>query len=87
MERKLEILSSHKEYMKIINNIFHISLPEPTNIEDKVMLLIFGFDQDQKSGRLKKLITENSVYSNIKNYSIGNIKGIAMENFWNTKGL
>jgi len=73
--------------MKIINNIFHISLPEPTNIEDKVMLLIFGFDQDQKSGRLKKLITENSVYSNIKNYSIGNIKGIAMENFWNTKGL
>jgi hypothetical protein len=49
--------------------------------------LIFGFDQDQKTGRLKKLITENSEYSGIKNYSIGNIKGIVMENFWNAKEL
>jgi hypothetical protein len=86
-ERRSEILSSYTEYVKILNSIFDKSLPEPTNIEDKVTLLIFGFDQDQKTGKLKKLITENSEYSGIKNYSIGNIKGVVMENFWNTKGL
>ena len=87
LERKSEILSSYKEYVKIINNIFHISLPEPTNIDDKAILLIFGFDRDQKTGRLKKLITENSEYSGMKNYSIGNIKQVVMENFWNAKEL
>jgi hypothetical protein len=86
-ERKSEILSSYSEYVKIINNIFNISLPEPTDIDDKATLLIFGFDRDQKTGRLKKLITENSEYSGIKNYSIGNIKQVVMENFWNAKEL
>jgi hypothetical protein len=86
-ERRAEILSSYTEYVEILNRIFNISLPEPTNIENKVILLIFGFDQDQKTGRLKKLITENSEYSGIKNYSIGNIKGVVMENFWNAKEL
>jgi len=87
LERRSEILSGYTGYVKIINGIFNISLPEPTNIEDKVMLLIFGFDQDQKTGRLKELITENSEYSGIKNYSIGNIKQVVMENFWNAKEL
>ncbi len=85
LKRQSEILSGYRTYVKILNSIFNISLPEPTNIEDKVILLIFGFDQDQKSGKLKKLITENSVYSGIRNYSIGNIKKVVIENLWNTK--
>ncbi len=73
--------------MQAINNIFSISLLEPTDIDEKVTLLIFGFDDDQKKGRLKKMITENTVYSGIKNYSIGNIKQVVMENLWNAKVL
>ena len=86
-KRKSEILLEYTEYVKIVNAIFAISLPEPTDIEDNVTLLVFGFDNDQKNGRLKKLITKNPAYSGIQNYSIGNIKQIVTENLWNAKIL
>ena len=69
--------------MKVINRVFNLSIPEPEHIEDRVTLLIFGFDIDQKNGRLKKLIIDNPAYSGIKNYSIGNIKQVVPENLWN----
>ncbi len=86
-KRKPEILLEYTKYVKIVNAIFAISLPEPTDIKDKVTLLIFGFDNDQKNGRLKKLITKNPAYSGIQNYFIGNIKQIVTENLWNAKIL
>lgn len=86
-KRKSEILSAYAEYINIINEIFGISLSEPTDIDDKVTLLIFGFDNDQKNGRLKELITKNSAYSGIQNYSIGNIDEIKTENLWKAKVL
>ncbi|MBC8200293.1 MAG: hypothetical protein H8E80_09685 [Desulfobacteraceae bacterium] len=85
--RKAEMLSEYTEYVKIINGIFNLSLPEPKIIEDKVTLLIFGFDNDQKNGRLKKLITKNKEYTGIKNYSIGNIKKVVPGNLWKAKAL
>ncbi len=86
-ERKSEILTEYSEYTRTLNRILNISLPEPTDIEDKVTLLIFGFDNDQKNGRLKKLITEKTEYSGVKNYSIGNIKQVVIENLWKAKVL
>ena len=86
-KRKSEILFEYTEYIKIVNGMFDISLPEPTNIEDKVILLVFGFDNDQKNGRLKKLITKNKEYSGIKNYSIGNIKQVVPGNLWKARIL
>lgn len=86
-KRKSDILSEYAEYVKDINEIFDISLPVPTDIDDKVTLLIFGFDNDQKNGRLKKLITKNPIYSGIKTYSIGNIKQVVTENLWKVKVL
>jgi hypothetical protein len=73
--------------VKIVNEIFGISLPEPIDFEKNVTLLIFGFDNDQKKGRLKSLILKNPVYRGIKNYSIGNIKQIVTQNLWNAKEL
>jgi hypothetical protein len=81
-QRKKQILSEYSEYVKTIYSLFNISLPVPIDIEKKVILLIFGFDRDQQNGRLKKLITGNPAYSGIKNYSIGNIKQIVIENLW-----
>ena len=86
-ERKSEILTEYSEYTRTLNRILNISLPEPTDIEDKVTLLIFGFDNDQKNGRLKKLITGKTEYSGVKNYSIGNIKQVVIENLWKAKVL
>ena len=86
-KRKSKILLEYTEYVKIVNGLFDRSLPEPTNIEDKVTLLIFGFDNDQKNGRLKKLITKNKEYTGIKNYSIGNIKQVVPGNLWKSKVL
>ncbi len=85
--RKAEILSEYSEYVRTINGIFNKTLSDPKHIEDKVILLIFGFDNDQKKGRLKKLITKNPVYSGIKIYSKGNIKNVVTENLWNAKVL
>jgi hypothetical protein len=86
-ENKHLILSEYDRYIKIINELFHITLPEPANIESKVILLIFGFDSNQRDGRLKELITTNSEYKAKKVYTIGDIKGINLENLWKVKEL
>lgn len=83
-----EILSEYARYINKINIIFKVTLPNPINIDKQVTLLIFGFDNDQKNGRLKKLITNNKKYlGGIKNYNIGNIDQIVIENLWNAKTI
>jgi len=85
--RKSEILSAYSEYVQIINRVFGITLPEPIGIDPKPTLLIFGFDSNQRSGRLKGLITDNSHYAGIKCYPIGNIKKLKPENLWNANAI
>ena len=86
-KRKNKILSEYINYIKVINGIFNIALPEPEELDTNVTLLIFGFDKDQKNGRLRKLISQNDEYTGLKNYSIGNIKKVATGNLWNAKVL
>jgi len=86
-ERKPEILSEYIDYIKMIDRIFGTALPEPVEVDNNVTLLIFGFDNDQKSGRLKKLILQNKEYAGIKNYPIGNIKKVVSDNLWKAKTL
>ena len=86
-KRKPEVLSEYIDYIKIINRIFGMTLPEPVEVDNNVTLLIFGFDNDQKSGRLKKLILQNREYTGLKNYSIGNIKKVVPDNLWRAKTL
>jgi hypothetical protein len=88
ISKKKAILSEYSDYVKTLNRIFNLSLPKPIEIEDKVTLLIFGFDDDQKKGRLKKGIIEKTAYKGIKNYNIGVIKKLKkMETLWNSKVL
>ncbi|MBZ0203944.1 MAG: hypothetical protein K8I03_13075 [Ignavibacteria bacterium] len=86
-KRKTEILSEYAEYVRILNRLFGISLPEPIDLDPKVTLLIFGFDNDQKTGRLKTLIHESLEYRGVKKYFIGNIKKVNPVNIWNSKVL
>lgn len=87
LKRKKEILAEYIDYIKIINRIFGMALPAPVEVDNNVTLLIFGFDNDQKNGRLKKLILQNNKYTGLKNYSIGNIKKVVTGNLWNAKVL
>ncbi len=84
-KRKKEILSKYIDYIKIINRIFGMALPEPVEVDDNVTLLIFGFDKDQRNGRLKGLILKKKEYADIKEYSIGNIKEVVTGNLWNAR--
>jgi len=84
-QRKTNILTEYIEYVKVINRVFGVSLPEPIDIVPKVTLLVFGFDRDQKKGRLKDLVIDNTKYKGIKFYPIGNIKEVVTENLWNAK--
>lgn len=86
-KRKDDIIIAYSNYVRIINRLFNCNLPEPLSIDNDVTLLIFGFDNDQMGGRLKKLITENHEYRGIKNYNKGDIKSVVPLNIWNARIL
>ncbi|NLD91904.1 MAG: hypothetical protein GX639_04455 [Fibrobacter sp.] len=81
------IISAYSDYIEAVNRIFSLHFPLPVKIDPKVSLLIFGFDDDQKNGRLRKLITGNRVFCGVKTYCKGDIKSIVPENLWNAKVL
>lgn len=83
--KKSNILAEYINYIDIVNNLFGTKLPEPLDIDDKVTLLIFGFDNDQKKGRLKTFVTKNPYFEGVKNYNIGNVDKIVIEHLWNAK--
>jgi hypothetical protein len=83
---KAPIIAEYNKYIDITNGLFKGTLPHINDIDEKVTLLIFDFDSNQKSGRLKTLITENTNFKGvITNYCIGNIEKISLVNLWNAK--
>jgi hypothetical protein len=81
--KKADILSAYTHYTMCLNKIFDIDLPIPIDITPNVMLLIFGFDKNQKDGRLKELITENTtIYEGINCFAKGDVSKIDK---WNPK--
>lgn len=83
--KKTELISEYNKYIDIVNSLFLGNLPQVDDIEEKVTLLIFDFDDNQKGGRLKSLITDNLQYDNITKYVIGNVNKIKLETLWNKK--
>ena len=68
-KNKNEIITAYTNYIEAINAVFFdLKLPLPRTVEDKVSLLIFGFDDDQKKGRLQKLILENPEFKGFQVY-------------------
>ena len=86
-QRKNEIISEYAEYIETLNILFDLSLPVPVDIDNKITLLIFGFDTDQKNGRLNTSIKANPEFKEIKTYAIGNVKQIVTDNLWKAKVL
>jgi len=77
-----EFLPAYQEYTDTLNKIFNLKLPKPLKIDDKVGLLIFGFDEDQKKGRLVEIKQKIETHK-FSCYSIGDIKNINAETLWN----
>lgn len=84
--KKGNIIDEYGNYVRIINGLFELDLPIPKELDEDVTLLIFGFDNDQKNGRLAKQIVHNSSLIGMKYFAIGNIKRIrSMESLWKSK--
>ena len=79
-KNKKEILKKYSDNIEILNKYFDIDLKEPKEIDEKVTLLIFGFDEDQKNGKLKKLITNNEKYKGTKFYAKGSTADLTPKN-------
>jgi hypothetical protein len=46
---------------------------------------VFGFDDNQKTGRLDERILKNPAYKEIKKYMKGKTTDLEIKNLWNTK--
>lgn len=69
-----KIITAYQNYVKIVNELFNLNLPEPQCINNNVNLLIFDFDDMQKE-KLKKEVKVLEENLNIHNkvYYRGNI--------------
>lgn len=78
-DKEKQIITAYSEYIKVINDLFQLALPNPEKICPIIPLIIFGFDRDQLRGRFKDLFKEK-IGSAITYYPIGNISAIKLEN-------
>jgi len=76
------ILSQYRDYVAIMNSLFNSNLPDPKSIDEKVTLLVFGYDIDQQKGRLRSQLLEDGSLAGIQHYFIGNISAVKITNMW-----
>lgn len=67
------ILDAYRNHVQVINALFSTNITEPTGIDPEPILLIFGFDKEQRS-YLKKEIVSPLKDTGLRVYSIGEIK-------------
>ncbi len=69
------IIEQYSEYVQILNDIFNTSLPFPEKCNDKVGLVIMGYDSYQKQ-KIDKLLKEDGSLSDINYYNAGKLDNI-----------
>ncbi len=73
------VLQEYGNYVNTANKLFSLNLPCPDNINQQVVLMVFGFDRDQLSGRFTELFKVN-MPKDLKYYAIGNVVSLKIEN-------
>lgn len=81
-KQEAQILSQYANYIRIVNELFGCDMPEPRQIDEKVTLLVFGFDRDQQQGRMKQLLVEDGSLSGMQYYFVGDISKVVIDNMW-----
>lgn len=71
-QQELQIIKAYSQYVRAMNRLFELSLPEPESILCNVPLLIVDFDGDQREGRLS-LNKQALAQHHICCLSIGNL--------------
>jgi hypothetical protein len=80
---KSNILKQYENYVNLVNDLYQCNLPCPKDIDNNVVLLVFGFDSDQRQGRLRELLLKDNSLKEIKYYFIGNVSNLNILNMWN----
>lgn len=80
------ILEEYGNYVDAVNKLLALNLPCPESIEQNVVLMVFGFDKDQLSGRFTELFKTN-MPKDIRYYAIGNVASLKIENVFKKCGL
>lgn len=80
-EHHNNILTQYRNHIGVINRLFGSNLPDPTSIDPEPRLYIFGFDEDQRKGRLKEIRAALQKHG-VKVYAIGGPGRIDAETLW-----
>lgn len=82
--RENEILSQYQRYVILLNQLLGLSLPGPLSIDDEfpVFLLVFGFDSNQRDGRLRSLLLDDGSLENEPYYFCGDVGNVQLSNMW-----
>jgi hypothetical protein len=80
-----KVVGEYNGYIKVLNELFDIKLPISKSVLETVILLIFGFDTNQRDGRLKKLVLDNQYFKGKRVYA--KQKSINPKDVWNVKPL
>lgn len=80
------ILREYGNYVTAANKLFALKLPCPASVAQNVVLMVFGFDKDQLSGRFTELFKAN-MPKDLRYYAIGNVAGLRIENVFKKCGL
>jgi hypothetical protein len=80
-----KVVKEYNDYIEVLNELFGIKLPVSKSVLETVILLIFGFDADQRDGRLNKLVLHNQYLKEKRVYA--KQKDIDPKDIWNVKPL
>lgn len=81
-DNEQDILIQYRNHVRVMNKLFESNLPEPESLDLEPRLYVFAFDNDQKSGCLKKYIKVLRTHE-VKVYSRGDPKSVDVKTLWN----
>jgi hypothetical protein len=81
-KRENEILKNYCSYIDNIDLLFDIKLPEPKECLPYCGLYVFGFDIDQRDGRLKDILLNDGSLKGFGYYCLGDQSKIDSKTLW-----
>ena len=82
-QQRLLILEQYIFYIEIMNRVLQLDLPKPKSIKNSCGLYVFGFDKNQRDGRLQELLIGDGSLDDVPYYTVGNEKKVDIINLWN----
>ena len=85
-DKTAQILAAYKNFLYYLDELFgtNCKCTRPLSLDDTtpVSLWLFGFDANQRDGRLKKLLIDDKSLMDIYYYPSGNVKEVDARGLW-----